>query len=184
MATLHANCLPWFAVHVRSRHEKLVNLVLQNKGYEVFLPLFRRSSNDTRTVRLPLFPGYLFCRLDVCQRLPILMTSGVIGIVGDGVSPIPVTDAEIRDVRVLVESGLNVRPHALHTGQRVIVERGPLKGLTGIYVGSKNVSRLIVSLTLLQRAVAVEIDSDWIRPVEFRREATSERRLLARKLAG
>jgi transcription antitermination factor NusG len=159
---------PWYAVHVRTRQETSVASVLQEKGYECFLPLYqsrRRWTDRTKQVKLPLFPGYLFCRFEVHKRLPILMTPWVLQIVGTGRTPIPVQDSEIVALDRIVNSGLQSQPWPfLHIGQKVRIRHGALDGLEGILLAAKKPHRLVVSITLLSRSVAVEIDEDWAEP--------------------
>jgi len=156
----------WFAVQVKARREKLVQLQLQRKDYECFLPLYttkRLGYDRVRQHELPLFPGYLFCRLDPVKRLPVLITPGVMQIVGVAKEPVPIDDGEIAAIHCILLSGLAARPcpyQLLQVGQRVRIEHGPLSGLEGILIRFKNHQRLIVSVTLLQRSVAVEIDND------------------------
>jgi len=158
--------LPWFAVKVRSGHEKRTATVLHYKGYEWFLPLYRcqrRWSDRMKELDLPLFPGYLFCRFDVCNRLPILKTTGVLGIVGLGRTPIPVETREISALESIVKAGAPVQPWPfLEVGRQVRIEHGALRGLEGIVLDCKTQCRLVVSVTLLQRSVAVEIGRDWV----------------------
>jgi transcription antitermination factor NusG len=143
---------------------------LQEKGYEVFLPAYvssRKWSDRVKSLSLPLFPGYLFCRFDVNARLPILITPGVQSIVGVGKTPVSVDEAEISAVHHVLEAGVPAQPWPyVAMGQRVLVEQGPLEGLTGIVVRAKGADRLIVSVSLLMRSVSVEIDRDWIQPLE------------------
>jgi transcription antitermination factor NusG len=148
----------------------VASTTLRGKGYEEFLPLYRsrrRWSDRVKDLELPLFPGYLFCRFDVSDRLmPILTTPGVIGIVGAGKLPIPVDLEEIEAIRAILRSGLAAQPWPLlRAGSKVYIERGPLAGLEGIITNTEKVYRLIVSVSLLQRSVAVEIDREWARPI-------------------
>lgn len=158
--------LPWFALQVRTRHERCVADYLAGKGYEWFLPLYKcrkRWSDRVKEVETPLFPGYLFCRLDPQERLPILKTPGVIQIVGSNRSLVPVDESEIVAIQRIVASGLPNRPWPfLHTGDTVQIQCGPLRGLQGVLVSFKGNCRLVLSLTLLQRSVAVEIDSAFV----------------------
>jgi transcription antitermination factor NusG len=160
---------PWFAIRVKSNFEKKVANCLRNKGLEEFLPLYqnrRRLSDRYKTVDLPLFPGYLFCRLDLDHRLPLLTTAGFLYIVSVGNKPAPVDEGEIAAVQFVVRSGFPAMPWpSLAVGQRVRLESGPLCGLEGVVfqIGMRN--RICVSVTLLQRGVSVEVDRDWIRPL-------------------
>jgi len=159
----------WYAIHVRSRFESQISTVLRSKGYEEFLPTYRCRhwwSDRAKELDLPLFPGYLFSRFDARERLPILKSPGVIAIVGLGKTPIPIPDEEIEAIRAIVRSGLPAEPWAhLTVGSRVFIEAGPLAGLEGIVVNVDKRFRLVVSLSLLQRSVGVEIERSWVRPV-------------------
>ena len=159
----------WFALQIRSQHEKIVASTLREKGYEEFLPLCqikRRWSDRVKRLEAPLFPGYVFCRFDVQKRLPILVTPGVRSIVGLGKIPLPIDNSEIAALQSIVKSGLPAEPWPfLKIGQRVRIEQGSLEGLEGILLTPKNSYRLVVSVTLLQRSVAVEIDRDWVTPI-------------------
>ena len=160
---------PWFALQVRPRFERIVASALLAKGYEGFLPLYRckrRWSDRIKEIELPLFDGYMFCRFDVTKRLPILVTPGVIRVVGIGNNPTPVDEDEIAAIFSIVMAGAQAEPHPyLRVGQRVRIERGTLSGVEGILLAEKKPARLVVSVTLLQRSVAVEIDEAWVSPV-------------------
>jgi transcription antitermination factor NusG len=102
----------------------------------------------------------------VSDRLPILTTPGVIGIVGAGKIPIPIDLDEIEAIRAILRSGLAAQPWpSLRVGSKVYIERGPLVGLEGTITNTDKVYRLVVSVSLLQRSVAVEIDREWARPI-------------------
>lgn len=165
----HAGSMPWFALRTKSNFERLASQILRQKGYEEFLPTYRRRtrwSDRFKTMDCPLFPGYLFCRFDLHARLPILVTPGVISVVGLGKMPVAVPDKEIEAVRTLLRSGLPARPWPfVSVGQRLVIERGPLCGVEGILLEIRNHYRFIVSVNLLQRSVAAEVESDWVRPV-------------------
>jgi transcription antitermination factor NusG len=159
----------WFALRVRPRAEHVVAEALDGKGYQRFLPLCRqrrRWSDRVVDLEVPLFPGYVFSRFDVRKRLPILTIPGVVHIVSIGRNPEPVDDAEIEALQVLVGSRLKIEQWPfLHIGERVRILRGPLTGAEGILVSVKKSNRLVVSVTLLQRSVAVEIPEDSAWPV-------------------
>ena len=160
----------WYALQVRPRFEKHVEMHLQEKGYEAFLPTYistRRWSDRVKTLSLPLFPSYVFCRFDIHARLPVLITPGVHSVVGIGKTPIPVEETEIGAIRHLLEKGVTSQPWPyLKEGEMVQVEEGPLEGLTGIVVRAKGADRLVVSVTLLMRSVSVEIDRRCVRPID------------------
>jgi transcription antitermination factor NusG len=172
--------LPWFAIQVRSRYESVVSAFLGGKGYDWFLPTYwcrRRWSDRVKKIEVPLFPGYLFCRFDPEKRLPILKTPGLISIVGIAKRPIPVDDAEIAALRTLVDSDVAREPWPyLRVGQKVRIEYGSLCGLEGILLKCKGVDRIVLSVTLLQRSVAAEIDRDWVTPVREAAALVPEKR--------
>jgi transcription antitermination factor NusG len=159
----------WFALRVRSNYEKLVQGALQGKGYQEFLPLWRkrvRWSDRFKEIEVPLFPGYVFGKFDVNRRLPVLTIPGVVRVVGNGQWPEPVDEAELTQVRRFVSSGLPIGPWPfLQIGDRVLIESGSLTGLEGILVQTKTQCRVVVSVGLLQRSVAVEIDRACVRPL-------------------
>jgi transcription antitermination factor NusG len=172
---------PWFAIMARTGREKSATLLLENAGYECLLPVSkytRHWSDRIKEVELPLFPGYLFCRMDPHNRLPVLMTPGVIQIVGVGKSPIPVEEEEIAAIQRVVKNGLATMPWPyLQVGHVARIEEGPLRGMTGIIVRIKSGMKLVLSVSLLQRSVAVEIDRSWISGVHPARPAAIETRL-------
>ena len=159
--------LAWFAIGTRPRWEKFVTHSLEGKGYEAFLPVYksrRRWSDRIKELDLPLFAGYLFCRMSLEEkRLPVLTTPGVRRIMGIGKVPIPVPDGEIDAVRVIVASGLAAQPWPfVRVGDRVRIKSGALDGVEGLLIASKKHHRLVVSVELLQRSVAVDIDQAWV----------------------
>ena len=166
--------LPWYALQVASKCEKAVSSGLVLRGYSEFLPLFRsrrKWSDRFQDVDLPLFPGYVFCQLDISRRLPVLLVPGVVRIIGLGKVPVPVDDQEILAVQTVVNSGLLMQPWPfLKVGQTVTIEEGPLRNVTGIITGINGSEQLIVSISLLQRSLAVAIPRQAIRPVSGARE--------------
>jgi transcription antitermination factor NusG len=156
----------WYALICRPRHEKVVGAALSMKDLEAFVPLHRATrhwSDRDKRVDLPLFPGYAFCRFGVAERGHVLRTPGVRSIVGNGRTALAVDDAEIARLQTVVDSGLSVQPWAfLEEGDKARVECGPLRGVEGVVVRQKNRDRMVVSITLLQRAVAVEVDRKWL----------------------
>ena len=153
------------------RAEKTLARKFMDRSTPFFLPLYQREwRNRGRLFRshLPLFPGYLFCRLDLNTRLlPLFTTPGVVRLLGVGQTPLPVDDCEIDAIRAVLKTSRATRPWPMpKAGERVRIEAGPLCGVEGILVGQKRNSRLVVSVTLLQRAIAVEVDADTARPVQ------------------
>jgi transcription antitermination factor NusG len=161
---------PWFAVRVRSNQERLAALHLEERGYQGFTPSYkveRRWSDRTKEIEQFLFPGYVFCRLDPNDRLPVLTAPGVVGLVGCGRIPTPIPDHEVERIRRMVQSGLLVTPWPfLELGQTVLIEQGPLAGVEGILEEVKGKYRLVVSINLLRRSVGAEVDRHWVRPVK------------------
>jgi transcription antitermination factor NusG len=161
---------PWFALRLRSNYERIAGIHLLERGYEQFAPSYkveRRWSDRTKQIDQFLFPGYIFCRFDANDRLPILTVPGVVDVVGFGKSPQHIPDAEIERVRRMVDSGLLVTPYPyLQVGQTVLIERGPLSGIEGILVEVKGKARLVVSVNLLRRSVSAEVDRNSIRPIQ------------------
>ena len=155
----------WFAVRVKSRHEKIVAEVARNKGFEQFLNrCHRRWSDRVKSVELLLFPGYLFCRLNPEHRVPLLTIPGVIYLVGVGKTPAPIDENEILALQAAIRSGLPAEPWPfLEVGRRVLLEDGPLAGLEGLLIEKRKQNRLVVSVSLLRRSVAVEIERNWVR---------------------
>jgi transcription antitermination factor NusG len=162
----------WYALNVRSRFESLVSEHLHVKGYDVFYPTYKathRWSDRNKTFQYPLFPTYLFCSFEVEKRLPILIMPGVLAVAGAGRVPTAVEDAEIEAIRLIVQSGASYQPHPyLAVGERVRIVEGPLCGLTGLITQTKSNFRLVLSVDLLMRSVAVEIDES---SVEHARES-------------
>lgn len=167
--------LPWFALRVRSNYERVAALHLRQRGFEEFSPTYkteRQWSDRKKQIDAFLFPGYVFCRLNPNDRLPVLSVPGAVGLVGFGKGPAAIPENEIAAVRRMVGSGLLVAPWPfLSAGQTVWIERGPLRGVEGILKEVKKTFRLVVSVHLLQRSVSVEIDRSWVRPVSSMRTA-------------
>lgn len=162
----------WFALQVKCGREAMCAQILRNKGYEGFLPLgiVGVSGHPLRasTRRWPLFPGYLFCRLSADVYGPIVTTPGVLRVLGFGGIPSPVSEAEIENLQRLVDSGHPTsRWPYFAVGQLVRITRGALCGLTGKLVRVKNAYRLIVSIDLLLRSVATEVDAESVATANF-----------------
>ncbi len=161
--------LPWFGVRVRSNYERVAALHMRDRGFEEYNPVcqtVRQWSDRKKVVEQALFPGYVFCRLNYHDRLPVLSIPGVVGLVGFANQPCPIPEAEIDSVRQMMDSGSLVMPWPfLRPGQAVMMSKGPLAGLEGTLLQVKGKFRLVVSLTLLQRSVAAEVDRQWVTPV-------------------
>ena len=158
----------WFAVRVKPNCEKVSAAGLGARGIEHLLPTTkeeRRWSDRVKVSKFPLFPGYLFCRVDPGYRAPVLATPGVIGIVSAGARLLPVTDQEIEAVRRAVAASASLKPWGfLTTGQRVRVTRGALAGIEGLVIQQSLKWRLVLQISILQRSVSLEIDRDAVEP--------------------
>jgi len=166
---MRASRLPWFALQVRTRKERLVSTHLEGQGYECFLPLYksqRQWSDRAKELDQPLFPGYLFSKFDFQNRRPLVVTPGVIRIVGTGKKAMPVEDHEIEAIQLALASGLPSQPWPyLEVGERVRVHYGCLRGLEGILISFKGTHRVVLSVSMLQRSVAMEVDLAWVTAV-------------------
>jgi transcription antitermination factor NusG len=157
----------WFALQTKPRNEKKVSYLLRQKGYECLAPTYRQRrkwSDRTVEIDLPLFPMYVFCRLGPSILGKAISTSGVVKIVGFNGKPADVAVEEIEALQLMTQSNLLREPWKyLCHGTQVLVETGPLAGVQGIiHVEDDNKQRLVISVTLLQRSVAIQIDSDTI----------------------
>jgi len=154
--------LHWHAVFTRHQHEKAVANCLLNKGHEVYLPLYRslhRWKDRTKELWLPLFSCYVFIRGGMERRLQVRTTPGLLQIVEWGGHPAIIPQTQLDSVRQMIESSLDVEPHPfLQSGDCVRVTRGPLVGLEGILTRRKGSGRLVVSMEILCRSAAVEVN--------------------------
>lgn len=158
----------WFALQVRARAEKSTAFQLRCRGYEVLLPTWTAAhvvNGKAVDVELPVFPGYLFCRFEVTRRLPILTTPGVKAVVSVGRVPAPVDLDEIARIRRVMDLGFRLEPHQyLRAGMDVRLSSGPLSGMTAKVIRCKDAHRIVLGVSLLQRAVSVEVQGEWIEP--------------------
>ena len=158
--------LPWYAIRVKPNFEHVSTRLLRDKGFDEYLPVYRsrrRWSDRVKEIEVPVFPRYLFCRMMHSERTPVLSTPGVLSIVSCGPDPIPVPENEIQAVRILLRSGLAAEPWPfVHVGNRIRIEKGPFASITGIVIAHKDHFRLVVSVTMLQRSVSVELERDWV----------------------
>jgi transcription antitermination factor NusG len=168
----------WFALQVRTRWEGSTAVLLAGKGYQTLLPTYqtkKRWNGRVKQLNAPLFPGYVFCQFDALNRLPILVTPGVISVVGRGRIPLPVDDSEIAAIQTVVSSGFQAEPWPyLEIGQRIRIESDSLNGLEGILINFKGNHRIVVSVSLLKRSVALEIDRASVKPVVPARGGVSD----------
>ncbi|HEX3742747.1 MAG TPA: UpxY family transcription antiterminator [Bryobacteraceae bacterium] len=160
--------MEWYALIVKPQHEKAVAEQLRYKGLETYLPLYRsrrRWSDRVKTIELPLFSQYVFAQFHYPDRIRVLQTSSVTSIVSFGGAPCPVETSQLDALRAIVGSGLPYSPWPLlHTGQRVRISDGPLRGVEGILAREKSEWRVVINMDLLQRAVAVEVERDLVSP--------------------
>lgn len=159
----------WFAACTRSRHEKTVAEQLRGKGVEHFLPLghtVRRWQSRMAEVDLPLFPGYVFVRIPLGERMQVLTVPGVAYLVASAGQPLPVPEEQLVTLRDRLAAGVLAEPHPyLAVGARVRVRRGPLADLEGVLLRKHGQSRLIVSVDMIQRSVAMHVDACDVEPL-------------------
>ena len=167
LATEAEDLRPWYAIHTRSRHEKVVFDELVRKQIDAFLPTITRWSrwkDRRKKIDWPLFPGYCFARFDVSSSLAVLKCTGVIAIVSIQGRPAPIAAEEIEGIRKLVSSELQYDPCPLiKEGAIVEVIRGPLRGVTGRLVRKGAHARLVLSVDAIGQGVSVQVDAADIR---------------------
>jgi len=158
--------IPWFALQTKPRNEKQVERLLTHKGYECCLPMYRqkrRWSDRVIEVELPLFSMYVLCRFNSSAIGKAISTPGVTRIVGFNGQPAEVEVEEIEALQLLGQSGLLREPWAyIPKGTLVQVETGPLTGAKGIICPCEDKRRLAISVSLLQRSVAVQLDENTV----------------------
>lgn len=161
------NDAPWYAIWTRSRAEKAVFDQLVRKNIETFLPTVRRISrwkDRKKEIDWPLFPGYCFARFDPRETLPILKCVGVASIIMFDGKPAPIEADEIAAIQRLVSTELKFDPCPfLKEGDPVEVIHGPLKGVVGRLVRKGPQAKLVLSITMINRAVAVVFDAADVR---------------------
>lgn len=172
----------WYAVNVRYQHEKRTGQALEQRGWETFVPVYeteRQWSDRIKKIEMPLFGGYVFCRFPLEERMRVEDTPGVVRVVRFHGAPAPLEPGEMERIQRLTASDLPLAPWPyLSTGDRVRVCRGPLRGLEGTLVEApgrgeenggraalKSDIRLVVSVEMLQRSVAVQLEPGMIMPV-------------------
>jgi transcription antitermination factor NusG len=153
---------PWFALKVRTRSEHVAVSALRHKGYDPFAPTYQKRrlySDRVKTVDFPVFPGYVFCRFDPAKKFAVLNSPAVNYVVGFGGAMTSIPDEDIDAIRRAVGAGANPVPY-LTVGQRVRIERGSLAGLEGRLIRSDGGTRVVISIDMLQRSIAVHIDAN------------------------
>jgi len=169
MAEACRNTMNWFALTVKPQHERAAAEQLASKSLDSYVPLYRSRrwwSDRVKIVELPLFPRYVFCRFSFAERLQVLSTPSVTSIVTFEGKPCPVSDIEIDYVKRIVGSNFPIFPWPLlHVGQRVRICKGALAGVEGILTREKAAYWVVVSVEIMQRAIAVEIERDLLEPI-------------------
>jgi transcription antitermination factor NusG len=152
----------WYALYTAPRHEKRVADQIQQQGVACFLPLYRsvrRWKDRRKELALVLFPGYVFVRMALQHRLRVLQLAGAVRLVTFNGQPASLPDAEIESLQSHFSTSGNLEPHPyLSVGRRVRVRSGPLQGLEGIILRTKDRCRIVVSIHLIMRSVAIEVD--------------------------
>lgn len=162
--------LRWYAIQVRHQHERQTERVLAGQGWETLVPSYRSQrqwSDRVKEIELPLFAGYVFCRFSLKDRVHVEDTPGVAQIVKFNGLAAPLEDREVEEIRTMVASKARLSPWPyLRAGDRVRVERGPLRGLEGTLLRGSGEARLVVSVELLQRSIAAEVDPEMVVPLK------------------
>jgi transcription antitermination factor NusG len=162
----------WYALYTRHHHEKSISSALDAKGFTVFLPLYsaaRRWKDRTKVVTLPLFSCYVFIQGGLERRLDILTTAGIHGFVCSSGVPAIIPPQEMDSIYQVVERSIKIEPHPfIHRGDRVRVKSGPLEGIEGILLRKKKFSRLVLTVELLGRSAAVEVDVSIVERINAR----------------
>jgi transcription antitermination factor NusG len=152
----------WYAAYTSANHEKRVAEQLGARAMDFFLPVYesvRRWKDRRVTLQMPLFPGYVFVRMALQDRLRVQQVPGVAHLVGFAGSPAALPDEEIEALRSSLKSGVKAEPHPyLTVGRRVQVKSGPMQGMQGVLLQRKGRFRVVISIELIQRSVAVEMD--------------------------
>jgi len=158
----------WYVVYTSANHEKCVAEQFSSRSVEYFLPLYeevRRWKDRRMRLQLPLFPGYVFVRLALRDRLLVLQVPGVVNLVGTNGTPTPLPQKEIDALRTGLRNGVRAEPHPyLAAGRRVRVKSGPFAGLRGVVLRRKAGYRFVICVELIQRCVAVDIEGTDFEP--------------------
>jgi transcription antitermination factor NusG len=151
----------WYAAYTCANHERRVADQFANRGVEHFLPTYesvRRWKDRKVRLRMPLFPSYIFVQIALCDRLRVLEVPSVVRLVGFDRRPVSLADDDLKRIRQFLERGFHAEPHPyLIAGKRVRVSHGPLAGMEGILSQRKGKFRVVISIELVQRAVAVDV---------------------------
>lgn len=167
---LPLDCLEphWYAAYTCAQHEKRVAQQLDGRGVVHYLPLYEavhRWKDRRKLVQLPLFPGYVFVRIPLRNRLDVLCLPGVVRLVGFNGAPTPLPEQEVEGLRRALTEGVRAEPHPyLRVGRRVRITGGPLVGREGILKRWKGALRVVLSLELIQRSILVDIEALFVEP--------------------
>ena len=165
---VHSDVL-WYAGYTAARHEKRVADHFAQRGVEHFLPLYEtihRWNNGRHRVQLPLFPGYIFVRIALQDRLRVLEVPGFVRLVGFNSLPLPLPEVDINSMREALTRGVLAEPYPyLTVGTRVEIRNGPLQGMTGILLRRQNRCRVVISVDLIMRSMAVEVEASDVAPL-------------------
>lgn len=163
------NAPRWYAVYTYPRHEKVVAKHLEDARVEAFLPIFKSCSRwKDRSVEIsrPLFPGYVFTRITMGDRSKVMSIPSVVRILSFNGRPAEIPSQEIESVRLCVEYGATLEAHPVpEVGERARVCAGVFEGVEGIVLNRKNKCKVIISISLIHQAIALEIDSKYLEPV-------------------
>jgi transcriptional antiterminator NusG len=156
------------SVFTYPRREKKVAAYFRDRAIEVFLPAYKAKhhwkNRQTAVVEIPLFPGYLFSRIQPQQRRSALGVSGVISILGDASSSATVPEHHIETLRSGLALG-RILPHPqVEIGDRVRIIAGPMGGVTGILVHIRSEFRIVLSIEMIRQCVSIEVERDEIEP--------------------
>jgi transcription antitermination factor NusG len=159
----------WYAAYTSARHEKVVARQLEERSIDTFLPLYRsyrRWKDRRKLIELALFPSYVFVRMAARERIRVLRVPGIVAIVSVNGQPARLPDEEINALRNGLRNQIYAEPHPyLRVGRRVRVVRGPMAGAEGVFSRKKDRSRVVISLDVLKRSIAVEIDGSDLEPI-------------------
>lgn len=160
----------WYAIYTRSRHEKTVAEQLGRRSIDHFLPLYetvRKWKNGRFKVHLPLFPGYLFVQITLQDRLKVLQVPGVVSLVGFNGVPAALPNADVETIRDALSKGMQAQPHRyLKVGSRVRIRSGAFEGMQGILLRRKGQLRVVISVDLIMRSIAIDVDAGEVEPIK------------------
>ncbi|MFQ5674893.1 MAG: UpxY family transcription antiterminator [bacterium] len=158
----------WYALYTRSRFEKIVAEELEDRGVAHFLPLvpkLRHWKDRKKMVKMPIFPGYVFVRIDLAERIKVLRARGAVRLVGFNGKPSPIPEEQIESVRRLLRypDRVEVAPYFV-AGDPVEITAGPLSGLSGRIIENRGKTRFLVGIDIIQQAISIEVDAAWLKP--------------------